>query len=99
MNKNGFIHNDIKSDNILYSNDKLYIIDFGSSYSINWRESGKYKPPIASLEDGELDPYFLSQQFEFDKLGECLSNFLNIKIPKGMSIFEIKNFISKIIKS
>lgn len=87
----GLVHNDIKDDNIIYRDGLLYLIDFDCSYSLNWEKTRKLCPPEATLEDAKMNPYYLTLQFEYDKLAKCINNFLckNL-IPSGIDIHEMK---------
>ncbi len=75
----GFIHGDIKCDNMIYGNNgKVYLIDFGCTFNIDWKNGSTYQPSEAALEAAreEDDPCHVTTQIDIDGVAQCIRDHL-----------------------
>lgn len=71
----GIVHGDIKEDNFILTESDLYIIDFGSSFDVNFINDHrvKWRPCCAAMED-----YFMTKDETYITKSTDWNNFLAI---------------------
>jgi len=90
IHKEGIIHGDLTTSNMIYSNKKIFIIDFGLSF-----QNGKY-------EDKGVDIHLLKQSLEAKHFKnwktlfrEFETGYISIEPKEAQKVFEKMNAIEK----